>query len=334
MVNNYISNENRTRIINLYLNGRTYTDIARILELKAPSVYAIIQNYKNGGKIERGLKGSPRKMAISQEYKAIIQSWINEDCDLTLNAIKENCMDQLGLGVSRSTIDRCIKSFSYTFKRTHSIPERRNNLEVIDKIADYADNFMHIISEIKDTNIYFIDEVGFNVSMRTREGRSLRGTTPIHIVPGIRSRNISVCCAKIKNGILSYKSQTRAYNSESFHNFMSDLISNITLEGIQSAVFVLDNVPFHKIKTIQTLITSVNYKLVFLPPYSSFLNPIKNMFSQWKQHVRSMRIQNELELIDAIDNVSRIILSSDCNNFYRNMLGYIPRCIKKEEILD
>ncbi|KAI5154465.1 hypothetical protein ENBRE01_3387, partial [Enteropsectra breve] len=70
----------------------------------------------------------------------------------------------------------------------------------------------------------------------------------------------------------------------------------------------------------------------YLPPYSPFLNPIENMFAKWKQTVRRMRIQDEDDLIVAIQDGSRLISPADCNGFFRNMIGYLPRCLLKEEI--
>ncbi|KAI5152145.1 hypothetical protein ENBRE01_2602, partial [Enteropsectra breve] len=316
------------------LDGRTPADIASILGFKKPAVYAVLNSYKNNGLVERGLKGGPRRVSFTAEQKITLQGWVDDDCGLTLQALVDRCSHELNLNVSRSTVDRALKSFNYSFKRTHSIPERRNSLEVLDQRAVYADRIMTKFSQLDDTHVYYIDEVGFCVSMRTRGGRSLRGTTPVHVVPGLRSRNVSVCCAMNKNGIVSYKAQTRAYNSEYFTIFMQDLLREIRDSGIHEAVFVMDNVPFHKVDAIKNLIVGAGFELIFLPPYSPFLNPIENMFSKWKQTVRSMRVQNEESLIAAIHSGSVIISPDDCRGFFRNMIGYLPRCLLKEEIRD
>ncbi|KAI5152746.1 hypothetical protein ENBRE01_2973, partial [Enteropsectra breve] len=268
MANDYISNENRQMIINLYLDGRTPADIASIVRFKKSAIYAIIKAYKTDGQIVRKLKGGARRVALSDAAKIILQGWVDEDYGLTLHSLAQKCNSELGLSVSPSTIDRALKSFSYSFKRTHSIPERRNEQDVIAKRAEYAETILERLSLIDDAKIYFIDEVGFNVSMRTRGGSSLRGTTPIHVVPSLRSRNVSVCCAMNKHSIVSYKAQTRAYNSECFLDFMKDLLDTIQSSGIQSAVFVMDNVAFHKVDSIKNLISDAHFEILYLPPYS------------------------------------------------------------------
>jgi transposase len=72
----------------------------------------------------------------------------------------------------------------------------------------------------------------------------------------------------------------------------------------------------------------------FLPPYSPFLNPIENMFSQWKEGVRKINPQNEAQLLEYIDKKFEYITGIHCRNYYNHMLSYIPRCRDGEEIYD
>ena len=67
MPNDYISNEDRKRILNLYLDGRNSKDIANVLQHNDPAVLAIINKYRKGDSIERCLKGGPKRKAISEE---------------------------------------------------------------------------------------------------------------------------------------------------------------------------------------------------------------------------------------------------------------------------
>lgn len=39
----------------------------------------------------------------------------------------------------------------------------------------------------------------------------------------------------------------------------------------------MDNINFHKAEIVKTIIESVGAKVVFLPPYSPDLSPIKNI---------------------------------------------------------
>ncbi|KAI5151468.1 hypothetical protein ENBRE01_2160 [Enteropsectra breve] len=109
---------------------------------------------------------------------------------------------------------------------------------------------MRTIGQMYDGKFFFINEVGFNVSMRTRSGRSIRGTTPIHTVAYIRSRNISVCCAMSKSGILKYQAETRAYNTLKFKDYITNFIEYLSGLGINNGILIMDNVAFHKVEEI------------------------------------------------------------------------------------
>jgi len=63
-----------------------------------------------------------------------------------------------------------------------------------------------------------------------------------------------------------------------FSNFIDDLFTKINELNIPKAVVVMENVQFHKYHMIEAKFEQSNHVLLFLPPYSPFLNPIENMF--------------------------------------------------------
>lgn len=226
------------------------------------------------------------------------------------------------INVSIMTISRYIKTFNYTLKSLTLLPQRRNDDKSINAREIYAVKFYEIISEIDERQIYFVDEVGFNVSMRSKRGRSLKGTNAVQTVPGIRSRNISVCCSMTKECLTKYQVQTSPYNTLTFKSFILMLLDYIDKEKTGKSVIIMDNVAFHKNKEVQGVIEAKGHILLFLPPYSPFLNPIENMFSKWKQSIRSGQPKNEIELFELINDVHSIISAEDCAGFYRNIRVY------------
>ena len=101
---------------------------------------------------------------------------MDEDCGVSLRKIKEKLQRERNVIVSKSTIERCIENFKYSFKRVHNISIRRNDAQSLDDRVIYTNMFMNLISTTDDAKIFFIDEVGFNESMRTRRRRSLVAT--------------------------------------------------------------------------------------------------------------------------------------------------------------
>ena len=79
------------------------------------------------------------------------------------------------------------------------LPERRNQQENIEERFNYAQKYLALGNEFGDYQIIFIDEVGYNVSVRTSRGRSLVGSHAILTVPAIRTINISVYVVLLTN---------------------------------------------------------------------------------------------------------------------------------------
>lgn len=273
-------------------------------------------------------------MKIENNHKEAIINYVDHDCSITLESIRQKLKDEFDLHVSIMTIGRCLKTFHYTLKRTTLIPERRNDDRSLNDRENYANKYFDILSTIDEGNLYFVDEVGFNVSMRCKRGRSLHGSNAVQKVSALRTRNISVCCAISKNGISKYYAQTTAFNTNNFTTFISSLMDYIATERPGRSVIIMDNVPFHKSKGVKEIIEGNDHIIQFLPPYSPFLNPIENMFSKWKQSIRRERPENERHLFDLIHNVRQIISPDDCAAYYRHMLGFLPNCLKREVITE
>ena len=155
--------------------------------------------------------------------------------------------------------------------------------------------------------IYFIDEVGFNVSMRLSRGRSVKGSRAVKVVPSIRSRNISVCCAISREGITHYHAQTKSCNTDYFIDFMKILIEILKAQSVNKACFIMNKVPFHKAEKVRSIIDGTEYLISFLPPYSPFLNPIENMFSSWKHNVIKLEPSDEETLFQYIIDGAQLI---------------------------
>uniref|UniRef100_A0A914VGZ7 Tc1-like transposase DDE domain-containing protein n=1 Tax=Plectus sambesii TaxID=2011161 RepID=A0A914VGZ7_9BILA len=167
----------------------------------------------------------------------------------------QKCLAAFGVAVSSFTIGRILKAFAYTIKQVHLQPVRRNDAAAIEARWQYAQTFLDLFAQVSEAHIYFIDDVA----------------------PGLRSRNISICCAMNSQQVLHYTAKTRANNREFFCTFLEELFLKLAEQGVTNAVLVMDNVPFHKGERVRALIESHGHRVLYLPPYSLFLNPIENM---------------------------------------------------------
>ena len=96
--------EIRKMIIDSNLSGHTKKEIAAILNIKLPTVYAIIQVYQvfgifvflyfvkvylEEGRMASKLKGGVRRKALTEEHVQFLRSIIDEDAGITLTALRQ-----------------------------------------------------------------------------------------------------------------------------------------------------------------------------------------------------------------------------------------------------
>ena len=158
--------------------------------------------------------------------------------------------------ISVTTVFNHLKLLHYI----RAVPLRRN-----------LENNVELEELISQNKIIFLDEVGFNVSMRVKKGRAVQGETPTTIVLNIRSKNISVCCVMSRLQILIKKYLIQHLTKFCFLTELHQKLDDLNLNG---CCFIMDNVAFHKCTTIKEFIIASGHTVQYLKPYSPALNPI------------------------------------------------------------
>ena len=132
-------------------------------------------------------------------------------------------------------------------------------------------------------------------------------------VPTQRGRNVT-CVAAISAsaGIIHKMVHIGLVNGETCHGFVEALMAILPNEPMN---LIMDNVRIHHFSRVQELVTGTQYTLLYLPPYSPFLNPIEECFSKWKGLVRRTPLENRETLIARIEEASLAITPADCNNW-------------------
>ena len=274
-------------VIEKHNNGDDYCQISSSLNLSYRSVQSIVQRSKK----QQPLLPRGRAAKLDSAAKALIKSIIDEDCTVTVDYIRQHLADR-GCNSSRWTIGRTIRGFNYSLKRTSLIPERKNTPSTVLARKTYSEEFLSFDISKK----YFLDEAGFQYSMRRSYGRSAVGTKAAKVVPAIRCKNISLCACISNSSVFFFEIMDRAYNAKHFSEFIDILLNHFESLDITYCVLVMDNVRFHHSQGIESKIVTARHRLVYLPPYSPFLNPIEEVFSKWKGLVKAANCRNEDDL--------------------------------------
>lgn len=271
-----------------------------------------------------------RRKSLNEVQKQYICNEVDQNAAITLKCLKEKVLLEFNIAVSISTIDRALREFHFTLKLIIPTPAARNSEEVLDNRRDYARRFLNFLD---DDKIVFVDEAGISCSTRRKVGRARIGQEARQVVQSIRSKNYSICACIAVDQLFFYEATSVGYNGDRFCDYLVQLFNYFEQERKQNMIVIMDNVKFHKVEKVRTLFSQNGHRLEFLPPYSPFLNPIENMFSQLKSKIKELSPKNEDELYKSVEEGSLLISSNNCRNYFRNMRSYLPRCMDREPIL-
>jgi transposase len=86
-------------------------------------------------------------------------------------------------------------------------------------------------------------------------------------------------------------------------------------------IVILDNLGSHKRPSIRAAIRAAGAKLLFLPPYSPDLNPIEQVFSKLKHHMRKAAERSKETTWKRAGSILDLFTSGECANYLANS-GY------------
>ena len=199
-------------------------------------------------------KRGRKPVFVPSRHSAFVAKMLDKDCTLTLKQLVDLCKQKFRKTFSRSTISRSIKAFHYSLKRTDLRTERSETPQAIHEREVYAANFHEKFSD-DPASFFFMDEVGFSVSMRRAYGYSPRNKPATVTAPAIRSRNIStIALIGMPRGeplekTMIIKVLPCPGNTEQCRLFMVEALDELQKRGISSGTIVLDNVPFSPLKS-------------------------------------------------------------------------------------
>lgn len=117
----------------------------------------------------------------------------------------------------------------------------------------------------------------------------------------------------LKDGFLTGLSFDGGNNGDTFLWFVEEILVPSLWPG---AVVVMDNLPAHKVQGVTEAIASVGAKVVYLAPYSPDFNPIENLWSKLKSHLRSIEARTSETLHEAIRDGLQLITLKDVHNWF------------------
>jgi transposase len=142
-----------------------------------------------------------------------------------------------------------------------------------------------LASRFDARRLVFVDESGFNTSMRRLRARAPRGQRAYGRVPRNRGKNTTLIAAiTLQGGMGESMTLEGATDALAFEAYVEHFLAPSLSEG---QVVVLDKLLVaHRTEKVKDLIEERGADVVFLPSYSPEMNPIEEAFSKIKHLVR------------------------------------------------
>lgn len=280
--------------------------------------------------------------------------YIEEHSDATLQEVKENILSTFPTieDISITTIFNHLDGKLISYKKQRYIAPDANTDETLHKRADY-------LNKLTNLNVCFnqvyIDESNFTIFTRRNYGRSPIGNRAVQttIINGCKKVNI-IAAVSPCYGWLYHEFTGENVNANKFESFIMNLINHINSNyPNERFVFIMDNAKIHKKDELTEICINNNILLLFLPPYSPYLNPIERCFSKVKSYVKKWLSINNDRLIatsrlefgqkgsirsrlleEAINFAISQITENDVRNFLEYSRKYYPQIFRMEPILD
>jgi hypothetical protein len=166
--------------------------------------------------------------------------------------------------------------------------------------------------------LFFLDETNVNTRMHRLYGRGPIGERVLDSVPYRHYESTTLLSVIGIQGPVASFVYEGGTDVPALETFIEGVLSKVLRPG---DVLVMDNLASHKSATIEQILKDLGVKVELLPPYSPDFNPIENMFSKLKAHLKKVMQTAVAPLWKLVDEALATITPSDASGFFRHC-GY------------
>lgn len=243
-----------------------------------------------------------------------IEKQICEFLQLSPDATLEEIRNAIGIRISLAAIYKRLKRMGLTRKKKSPHAAEQDRPDVQEKRRKWKRR----IAQVDANRMVFIDQAGINTRMYREYGRAPRGVRIPAAIPEKHYQNSTVMGAMRLNGEV----QTFVYDGGTDIPTMLTFIEAVLGPSLTSNhIVVWDNLRTHLSPTVISAIESTGAKVWPLPPYSPDMNPIEELWSKIKTHLKKIAARTKDTLIRGLQLALETITTSDIVNWFMHS-GY------------
>jgi transposase len=283
----------------------SFREIARRFRVSLSFIARLLRRRRQAGTLEPKPHGGGHPPALDHEGEERLRELVRQHPDATLNELRQ----QLGVACSRSALARALERRELTRKKKTLHAEERNGPENQAK----RQAFRATIATIDPHRLVFVDETGTNTAMTRAYGRAPRGERVVGTVPG-QWTTVTLISALRLSGVVAPLAFEGATDTPAFQTYVAQALVPQLQPG---DVVIWDNLKPHQDAEVKQLIEQAGAELVPLPPYSSDLTPIEELWSKVKTILKSAAARTTEALYDAMGAALRSVRPEDILGWFR-----------------
>jgi transposase len=293
-----VQEEKRKQAIRLHKKGKSYKEIAELVEVHFETIGKWVRAYRALGmnavssKARGRKKGSSRKLTTEQE-KTIQQLIIDKTPDQlkmvytlwTRKAVLELIEDKFGIKLAIRTVGNYLSSWGFSPQK----PLKRAYEQSPSKVREWLDKTYPAIKEKakkENAEIYWGDGTGVRSDSQHGRGYTPIGKTPV-IKLSAKRTSTNMISAVTNQGKVRFQIYDGGMNAKQLIQLMKRLIN----DAKRKVFLILDNLRVHHAKKVNKWLAehSEEIEVFYLPAYSPELNPDEYLDCDLKAGIHSKR---------------------------------------------
>merc|ERR1712137_1098698 len=259
------------------------SDISYVYQVDKSSINRWIKNFK-----ETGSPSRKQHKAVSSRFKeyhkASVVRFINSNPLLTLYELKLRVEEEYKsekLFLSPSSVWRILveKGYSYVVMERRALQSKRS------MILAYTLEINSLTPLVEQ--LLFLDEMSIDSrAMLKKRGFFIRGTCPVYHGNFARSERISILGFCNHEGFLEVYKSKGTFTRSVFFEKIRSLVNSGKVQAYpgRNSVWVMDGAAIHVDANIIYYLRSVGVRILFLPAFCPFFNPIEYLFGYLKDY--------------------------------------------------
>ena len=349
---NKLEDKDYMRIVEASKKTRAeYHEALNVLKVNPGTAATIVRRYHKRGFAEPKKQGGPRTR-WTDEQDEFLDDFLTYEPQKTGEELTKIINESFPTNqFKKSSIFEKIHGLNFTYKRMHYVPHEANTPGNKQNRMDYA--IWKNLETCAANAFVFVDESGINMRCLTPYGWGKVGKTPVAECVNSKTHNVSMIMGiSPEIGLVHYEIEDDNVDGVRFDLFMVNLInainSNVLFNGFAKIYIVLDGANIHTTKDVEDTFAGVDkIKGRVLPAFSPFLNPIEEVWSMVKSHMKKGigKRQQEASAAEAkialyrrivheeIGKAMLLIDKASIVNFDTHARSFLPACLMRQDVM-